>query len=72
MGNGEVLGGKPESLVKSPGEIDAEVRMKNCWIDIQKILKRWNCQINPVVEISGARGMTCGFNIVPLKNGIVG
>ncbi len=66
MGNGEVLGGKPESLVKSPGEIDAEVRMKNCLIDIL------NCQINPVVEISGARGMTCGFNIVPLKNGIVG
>ena len=72
MTNGIVLDEKTESLVKSPEEVDAEVRMKNCWIDIQKILRRWNCQINPVVNISGAQGMTCGFNVVPLKNGIVG
>lgn len=55
-------------LVKSIEEIDAEVRSRNCLIDIQKILKRWNCGINPIVNISGAQGMTCGFSIVAMKN----
>jgi hypothetical protein len=72
MTDGIISEGKSENLVKSSEEIDAEVRMRNCWIDIQKILKRWNCKINPVVSISGAQGLNIGFNIVPLENKIVG
>jgi hypothetical protein len=34
-------------------------------VGIQNILKRWNCAINPVLEISG-RGIQGKFEVVPL------
>jgi len=47
--------------------ISADLRAKNCLIDVQRILARWNCRINPMVQISGA-GITVNFQIVPLTN----
>ena len=47
--------------------ISADLRAKNCLVDIQKILVRWNCRINPMIEISGM-GIKCNFQVVPLQN----
>lgn len=42
-------------------------RSENCMVDIQNVLKRWRCAINPMVTISG-RGIQPNFEIVPLPN----
>ncbi len=47
--------------------ISADIRANNCLIDIKKILERWNCRINPMVQISGA-GISTNFQVVPLTN----
>ncbi len=47
--------------------ISADIRAKNCLIDIKKILERWNCKINPMVEISGM-GLKTNFQVVPMTN----
>ena len=47
--------------------ISADMRANNCLIDIKRILERWNCRINPMVQISGA-GINTNFQIVPLTN----
>lgn len=45
--------------------VEAEGRAKNCLVDIERILARWNCRINPMVTVS-AQGIQAGFGIVPL------
>jgi len=45
--------------------VEAQARVRNCFIDIEKVLKRWNCKIDPMVQISG-QGIQTGFNIVPM------
>lgn len=46
--------------------IDAERRAKNCLIDIEKVLVRWNCRIDPMVTIS-SQGIQAGFGVIPLS-----
>ncbi len=61
------------SVIQMPGSsvdvvenaIDAKRRSENCMVDIQNVLKRWNCMINPMVIISG-RGIQPNFEIIPL------
>jgi len=45
--------------------VEGQARVRNCFIDIEKVLKRWNCKIDPMVQISG-QGIQTGFNIVPM------
>ncbi len=45
--------------------VEAQARSRNCLIDIQNVLKRWNCRIDPMVQISG-QGIEMGFNVVPI------
>lgn len=47
------------------GAVMAKRRADNCLIDIQNVLKRWNCRVDPMVQISG-QGIQTGFNIVPM------
>ena len=55
----------PNKLVEEA--ISADIRAKNCLIDIKRILERWNCRINPMVEISGM-GLKTNFQVVPMTN----
>ena len=45
--------------------VDAERRAKGCFDEIQMELSKWNCKIDPMVQISG-KGMQMGFNVVPV------
>ena len=45
--------------------VEAQARSRNCFIDIENILKRWNCKIDPVVQISG-QGIQTGFGVSPM------
>ena len=45
--------------------IEADGRAKNCLIDIQNVLKRWNCRIEPIVTIS-SQGIQTAFGVSPL------
>ena len=45
--------------------IDTQRRAKNCLIDIKNAEKRWNCKVDPVIQISG-QGIQSGFNVVPV------
>ncbi len=47
--------------------ISADMRAKNCLVDVKRVLERWNCRINPMVQISGA-GISTNFQIVPLTD----
>ncbi len=47
--------------------ISADLRAKNCLIDVKRVLERWNCRINPIVEISGM-GLKTNFQVVPMTN----
>ena len=55
----------PDKIVEEA--ISADLRAKNCLIDIQRVLGRWNCRINPMVQISGT-GVSVNFQVVPLTN----
>jgi len=46
--------------------VEGQARVRNCFIDIEKVLKRWSCRIDPMVQISGQSGIQVGFNIVPV------
>jgi hypothetical protein len=45
--------------------IEAERRLKNCLIDVENVLKKWNCRVEPVVTIS-SRGIQMTWGISPL------
>ena len=45
--------------------VEAQARSRNCLIDIEGVLKRWNCRIEPVVTIS-SQGIQTTFGIAPL------
>ena len=45
--------------------LDAQRRAQNCLIDIKKILDRWECQIEGVVQIAGDR-ISTSYMVVPL------
>ena len=51
--------------------MDAQRRSKNCLIDIQNVLKRWNCTIDPIVQISG-KGISGSYAVIPLVERPVG
>lgn len=52
--------------------IDAQVRAQNCLIDIKKVLERWGCVIDPVIQITG-NGITKGsYMVVPLVKRLMG
>jgi hypothetical protein len=58
---------------KSPtveSAIDAESRMNNCSIEINKALKKWNCFINPVTQITMS-GVSTGWTVLPLDKKII-
>ncbi len=44
--------------------LDAERRAQNCKIDIENVLKRWGCQIDPKVQLSSA-GIRLAYGIIP-------
>jgi hypothetical protein len=46
--------------------MDAKRRADNCLIDIQNVLKRCMCVIDPRIEISSSTGVKSSFAIVPL------
>ena len=52
-----------ERIVETALEMD--LRAKNCLVDIQRVLERWNCRINPIVQISGM-GVSTNFHVVPI------
>ncbi len=45
--------------------IESSLRSKNCLIDIENVLKRWNCRIEPVITIS-SQGIQTAFGVAPL------
>ena len=45
--------------------IEAQGRSKNCLIDIENVLKRWNCRIEPIVTIS-SQGIQTAFGVAPM------
>ena len=45
--------------------IEAQGRSKNCLIDIENTLKRWNCRIEPVMTIS-SQGIQTGYGVAPM------
>ena len=45
--------------------VDAQRRSKNCLVDIQNLLKRWNCRIEPIVTIS-SQGIQTAFAVAPM------
>ena len=61
MGNEPLT--ESERIVEN--RIEAEIRAKNCLLDIQNILHRWNCAINPVVEVS-SMGIRGSFQVVAM------
>lgn len=63
MNNEKIL---PDSERVVQLAVDANIRAKNCGIDIKNALKRWNCRLNPVVEISNL-GIKSSFQIIPME-----
>jgi len=45
--------------------VDAQRRSKNCLVDVENVLKRWNCRIEPIVQIS-SKGIQTSFAVAPL------
>lgn len=45
--------------------VEAQRRSKNCLVDIENILKRWNCRIEPIVTIS-SQGIQTAFAVAPM------
>jgi len=45
--------------------VEAQGRSKNCLIDIEKVLRRWNCRIEPIVTIS-SQGIQTAFGVAPM------
>lgn len=45
--------------------VEAQARSKNCVIDIENVLKRWNCRIEPIVTIS-SQGIQMSWGISPM------
>lgn len=45
--------------------VEAQRRSKNCLVDIENVLKRWNCRIEPVITIS-SQGIQTAFAVAPL------
>jgi len=45
--------------------IEVQGRSRNCLIDIENILKRWNCRIEPIVTIS-SQGIQTGYGVAPM------
>ena len=59
-----------KSIDQVESALDADLRAKNCMIDLKAILTRWQCRINPIITISGM-GVSPSFEIVPLKKVVV-
>jgi len=73
MGNGsEVtkISGRPETELERQIRLEmesgrgAKIRAENCMVEIKIALKKWNCIIDPVIQLSG-RGITSNFMVVP-------
>jgi hypothetical protein len=47
-------------------QIEAKRRTDNCMVDIQNVLKRWNCVIDPVITLSGQGIVNAGFRVVAI------
>jgi hypothetical protein len=45
--------------------IDADRRAKNCMVDVQNALKKWNCQIEPILTLT-SRGVQGAWAVEPL------
>jgi len=56
---------KTESEMQVEMAIDAKRRADNCMIDIKNAEKRWNCRIDPMMQISG-QGIASSYRVVPL------
>jgi len=56
---------KTESEMQVEMAIDAKRRADNCMVDVRNALKRWNCKIDPMIQISG-HGISSNFAVVPL------
>jgi hypothetical protein len=44
--------------------VEAQRRSKNCLVDIENVLRRWNCRIEPIMTIS-FQGIQTSFVVVP-------
>ncbi len=47
------------------GAIEIQTRSRNCMIEIENILKRWNCKIEPVITLS-SQGIQGNWGITPI------
>jgi len=45
--------------------IEVQRRSKNCLVDIENILKRWNCRIEPVMTLT-SQGVQTAYGISPM------
>jgi len=79
MGNGSEVtgaGGRPETETERQirlameAERNAKIRAENCMVEIKAALKKWNCIIDPVIQLS-SRGIKPNFMVVPNMEGPV-
>jgi hypothetical protein len=56
---------KTESELIIERELEAKRRADNCLVDIRNALRKWNCKVEPVVQIVGKEIRT-SFLIAPL------
>ncbi len=45
--------------------IEVQTRSRNCMIEIEGILKRWNCKIEPVITLS-SQGIQPAWGVAPI------
>jgi len=45
--------------------IEAQTRSKNCLIDIQNVLKKWNCRIEPMMTLT-SQSVQTAYGIAPM------
>ena len=73
MGNGNEVtkaGGRPETEMEKQirlgmeAERNAKIRAENCMVEIKAALKKWNCIIDPVIQLS-SKGIAPNFMVVP-------
>lgn len=46
--------------------LEARRRADNCLIDIKNALKKWNCQLDPIVQLGPGDQIRKSYGIVPL------
>jgi hypothetical protein len=59
------MNGMTDSERQVEAALDADRRSKNCLVDVQNVLKRWNCVIDPMVMVS-TKGVMVSWGVIAL------